>query len=118
MALPEQKITAAGNLWIRQMLFKNSGDANDGHTHNYDHLTLLAYGSVKVYVEDKSKVFTAPQMIFIKKGKSHHIEALEPNTVAYCVHALRDRDTADILDESQIPAGIDLSEVFKIAKDL
>jgi hypothetical protein len=47
-------------------------------------------------------------MIFIQAGKSHYIEALEDNTVAYCVHALRDKDTEEILDPSQIPAGIDV----------
>jgi len=46
-------------------------------------------------------------MIYIKQGKSHFIEALEDNTIAFCVHALRDKDTADILDPSQVPLGID-----------
>jgi hypothetical protein len=64
MGYPDTKITAASNLWLRQM-------------------------------------------IFIKAGKSHYIEALEDGTVAYCVHALRDKDTADILDPNQIPDGVD-----------
>lgn len=46
-------------------------------------------------------------MVFIKAGKSHFIEALEDGTVAYCVHALRDKDSAEILDPTQIPAGVD-----------
>ena len=46
-------------------------------------------------------------MIYIQKGKSHFIEALEDNTIAFCVHALRDKDTEDILDPDQIPLGID-----------
>ncbi len=89
------------------MRFVKAGDANEGHTHNYDHMTLLATGSVAVHVDGKTTNFVAPQMIFIKAGKSHYIEALEDNTVAYCVHALRDKDTEEILDPSQIPEGID-----------
>jgi quercetin dioxygenase-like cupin family protein len=106
MSYPDTRITAAGNLWIRQMYFEKAGDANEGHVHNYDHLTLLAHGSIKVHVDGNSTEFKAPQMVFIKAGKSHHIEALEEGTVAYCVHALRDKDTAEILDSSQIPLGI------------
>lgn len=110
MAYPETRITASGNLWIRQMNFKDIGDANEGHIHNYDHLTLLAYGSVKFHVDDKVTEFKAPQMIYVKAGKRHFIEALEPNTIAYCVHALRNAEAADaeILDPSQVPEGVDV----------
>jgi quercetin dioxygenase-like cupin family protein len=107
MALPENKFTCVSNLWLRQMVFKNKGDANDGHEHNYDHVTLLTNGSVRVNVEGNISEFKAPQIIYIKQGKSHFIEALEDNTIAFCVHALRDKDTEDILEPSQIPLGID-----------
>lgn len=106
MALPENKYTCAGNLWLRQMHFAKAGDANEGHVHNYDHLTLLAHGSVRVHVNGKTTDFKAPQMVFITRGQSHYIEALEDGTVAYCVHALRDKDTEEILDPSQIPEGV------------
>lgn len=107
MSYPETKITCATNLWLRQMHFAKAGDANEGHLHNYDHMTLLAHGSVNVHVDGNTTAFKAPHMIFIKAGKSHYIEALEDGTVAYCVHALRDKDTAEILDPDQIPAGVD-----------
>lgn len=107
MALPENRMTCVSNLWLRQMVFKKAGDANEGHEHNYDHVTLLTTGSVRVHVEGKTSDFVAPQMIYIKKGKVHYIEALEDNTIAFCVHALRDKDTEDIITQDQIPLGID-----------
>jgi quercetin dioxygenase-like cupin family protein len=107
MALPENRFTCVSNIWLRQMVFKNKGDANEGHEHNYDHVTLLTTGSVRVHVEGQTTDFVAPQMIYIKKGKSHFIEALENNTIAFCVHALHDSETGDILDPSQVPLGID-----------
>lgn len=107
MGYPDTKITSAANLWLRQMYFEKAGDANEGHIHNYDHMTLLAHGSVKVHVEGNTSEFKAPQMIFIKAGKRHFIEAIEDGTIAYCVHALRDKDTEEILDPDQVPAGID-----------
>ncbi len=114
MSYPETRITCASNLWLRQMHFAKAGDANEGHKHNYDHMTLLATGSVAVHVDGQTTSFKAPYMIFIQAGKSHYIEALENNTVAYCVHALRDKDTEEILDPDQIPAGVDPMATGKV----
>jgi quercetin dioxygenase-like cupin family protein len=114
MAEPVQKITCVKNLWLRQMLFVRAGDVNEGHVHTYDHVTLLAHGSVRVAVDGKTTEFEAPHMIYIKAGKLHHIEALEDGTIAYCVHALRDSETHDILDPDQIPIGIDPRDVCGI----
>jgi len=111
MAYPETKMTCVKNLWTRQMFFAKAGDRNEGHTHNYDHITLLAHDSVKVHVDDKTTEFKAPHMIYIQAGKRHFIEAIEDNTVAYCVHALRDKDSEDILDPDQIPLGIDTTNL-------
>lgn len=107
MAYPETKMSCVKNLWTRQMFFAKAGDANEGHVHNYDHITLLAHGSVRVHVEGNTTDFKAPQMIYVKAGKSHFIEALEDGTVAYCVHALRDKDSEDIINPDQIPLGVD-----------
>jgi quercetin dioxygenase-like cupin family protein len=115
MAYPEVKMSCVKNLWTRQMYFAKAGDANEGHIHNYDHTTLLAYGSVRVHVDGKTTDFKAPQMIYIQAGKSHHIEALEDGTVAYCVHALRDANTEEIIDPSQVPLGVDLRKIGNIA---
>lgn len=111
MAYPETKMSCVKNLWTRQMYFAKAGDANEGHIHNYDHTTLLAYGSVRVHVDGHITDFKAPQMIYIQAGKSHFIEALEDGTVAYCVHALRDANTEEIIDPSQVPLGVDVTKL-------
>jgi hypothetical protein len=37
----------------------------------------------------------------------HELVALEPNTVAYCIHALRlGNEVDDILDPSMVPEGV------------
>jgi quercetin dioxygenase-like cupin family protein len=89
------------------MHFEKAGDTEIGHTHQFDHLTLLAKGKLKVTVEGTASEFTAPHMIYIHKDKRHELQALTDDTVAYCIHALRDKDTGDILDPSMIPAGVD-----------
>ena len=105
---PEITIGCVANLWSRQMHFINKGDTEEGHTHQFDHLTLLAKGTLQVTVEGKASVFTAPHMIYIRKDKTHELVALENDTVAYCIHALRAGvGEGDILDPSFIPAGVD-----------
>ncbi len=104
---PHVQLGCVANLFSRQMHFKYAGDIEYGHTHSFDHLTLLASGSLRVTVEGKTTDFKAPHMIYIHKDKNHELVALEDNTVAYCIHALRDKDSGEILDPSMIPAGAD-----------
>jgi quercetin dioxygenase-like cupin family protein len=104
--MPEIKIGCVANLYSRMMHFKTAGDIEVGHTHQFDHLTLLAKGKLKVTVEGIVSEFTAPHMIYIHKDKVHELEALTDETVAYCIHALRDKETNEILDPSMIPAGV------------
>jgi quercetin dioxygenase-like cupin family protein len=88
------------------MHFAKVGDVNDGHTHIFDHQTLLGKGSVKVTVNGKVSEFTAPTIIFIRAGFEHQIEALEDDTICYCIHAIRDGERVeDIIDPADIPEG-------------
>jgi quercetin dioxygenase-like cupin family protein len=106
MRAPLIQIGCVANLFSRMMHFKKAGDIEIGHTHQFDHLTLLAKGRLKVTVEGVATEFTAPHMIYIHKDKVHELEALTDETVAYCIHALRDKDTGEILDPSMIPTGV------------
>lgn len=104
---PLIKIGCVANLYSRMMHFEKAGDTEQGHTHQFDHLTLLASGSLRVTIEGVATVFKAPHMIYIRKDKNHELVALEDNTVAYCIHALRDKNNEYILDPEMVPAGID-----------
>ena len=105
MNQPEIMLGMVSNLWSRQMNFINAGDIEHGHKHHFDHLTLLATGALRVTIDGKDTDYKAPYMIFISKDKHHELTALENNTVAYCIHALRDKDTGDIIDPSMYPNG-------------
>jgi hypothetical protein len=96
-----------GNIWVRQQNLDKAGDVSVGHQHKFDHVTLLSKGSVLVHVEGKEpKKFTAPTFIVIRKEYEHHVEALEDNTIYYCVFALRNIDgevVEDIFGEQHDP---------------
>lgn len=114
MKYPAIKLGCVANLFSRMMHFEKAGDTEIGHTHAFDHLTLLASGSLKVNVDGVCTEFKAPHMIYIHKDKVHELIALEDNTVAYCIHALRDGDGVDdIIDPSMIPNGVNISTISK-----
>jgi hypothetical protein len=98
MSSPEIKMLAISNVFSRLMHFKKAGDVEMGHTHSYDHGTLLSSGSVQVDMLDdnneivSTKTFVAPTFIFINKNNYHRITALEDNTVCACIHAIKTID--------------------------
>lgn len=111
MSSPDVHIGCVANLFSRMMRFAKAGDIEIGHKHQFDHLTLLAKGRLKVTVEGVSSEFTAPHMIYIHKDKVHELESLTDETVAYCIHALRDKESNEILDPSMIPEGVDPTSI-------
>jgi quercetin dioxygenase-like cupin family protein len=117
MSQPIIKVACVANLYTREMKFEKAGDTELGHKHPFNHITFLSSGKLKVETELGISEFTAPHMIYIHKDYLHELTALEDDTVAYCIHALRNGDGVDdIIDEDMIPKGINVSEIFEIAK--
>ena len=99
MALRET-IQIVSNVWCKMMKFENVGDFIEGHRHKFDHQTLLAKGKFNVILEGKDPFeVTAPAMLFIKKGLLHEFHAIERDSLAFCIHPIRDGERVeDILD--------------------
>jgi len=85
----------AGGLYDKQMTIKTDGYIA-GHVHNFDHMSILAKGSVIVDLNGVKTRYDAPAVITIKKGQSHDVHPLE-ESVWYCLHAtdLTDPDEID-----------------------
>jgi quercetin dioxygenase-like cupin family protein len=111
---PEVAIGCVANMFVRQMCFKQAGHTEQGHTHSFDHLTLLATGRLLVEVPQGTTIYSAPAMIFIHKDVAHKLTALEPNTLAYCIHGLRDLDVSeDIISTDMVPNGVDQHKLVR-----
>jgi hypothetical protein len=104
-----------GNIWVRSHTFAKVGDTNgEGHKHNFDHVTLLAVGSVLVEIEGhEPKRFDAPTFIVIDKNKAHKFTSLTDNVVYYCVFAVRDinGEVTDIYGDSNSPYCPNFSDI-------
>jgi quercetin dioxygenase-like cupin family protein len=100
-------ISIVSNCWVKQMKFEKAGHRHKGHSHTFDHQSLLAAGSVECNVNGAVSVHTAPTIIYIRAGLTHGFRALEDNTVMYCVHPLRDGERVeDIIAPETVPNGV------------
>ena len=73
------------------------------HKHKFDHLSILASGSIELIVDDTRRIVHAPACITIEADKHHGVKSLT-DVVWYCVHATECTD-ADKIDEVLIVAG-------------
>ena len=85
------------------------------HTHKFDHLSILAQGSIELIVDGKKSVIHAPACLTIEAGKHHGVKSLT-DVIWYCIHA------TDCVDESKIDdviiASADLQQVRQITRCL
>lgn len=84
----------SGNLYIRPMYLREAGAVVQGHTHNFDHTTIVFTGAVRVVAtlpdgRTVTQDFHAPAHMLIKKDVTHEITALEDHTQVWCVYAHR-----------------------------
>lgn len=113
MTNPVINIGVVSNIFVRQMHFQNVDDVELGHKHSFDHLTLLAKGQLRVAVNGSTTDYTAPTMIYIRAEYNHELTALVPDTVAYCIHGLRNEDkTGDLVDPAFVPEGVELRQLI------
>ncbi len=94
----------SGNIFIRPNVLEHQGQVNKGHTHNFDHTTIVFTGAVRVtcttpdgreYTQD----YHAPAHFLVKANYSHRIEALEDKTVYWCVYSHRNAQ-GDVIEQN------------------
>jgi hypothetical protein len=93
-----KELGAFGNVWIRLHVLRKAGQANQGHRHNFDHVTIVATGGVRCEIDGRPpQDFMAPVIIEIAKNIEHRFSALADDTTYYCVFAVRD-DAGQVTD--------------------
>lgn len=88
------------NIYLKKMSFPKNGCVYKGHHHEYDHVTLVASGKVRVRfgavpeasLPAEEKEYQGVSMFVTRGFRQHEITALEDNTVVCCVHAIRTKD--------------------------
>jgi quercetin dioxygenase-like cupin family protein len=77
----------AGGVYAKEMVIDEVGASMRQHKHHFDHLSILAEGSVWVKVDNNIRQYTAPSAINIEANKNHQIWAITVPVRWYCIHA-------------------------------
>jgi mannose-6-phosphate isomerase-like protein (cupin superfamily) len=85
------------------------------HSHKYDHLSVLAQGTIELVVDGVSTVMSAPNCLTVAAGKHHGVRAVT-NVVWYCIHATNCTDESEVDDV--LIGTPDLEQVKAIAQIL
>lgn len=102
MSSPTTDLKIVDNVFVKMHLFNNIGDIYKGHAHSFDHITLLATGSINMVHDKGEAIYKSPHLIVTPKGINHQFTALEPNTVFCCIHAIREKDDLDAIASPNI----------------
>jgi quercetin dioxygenase-like cupin family protein len=99
---PDWEHLSVDGIAIKQMYLKQAGTMVPQHAHRYDHTSMLATGSIRMWKEGQFIAdFTAPCPIFIKRGIKHTFQSLEDHTLIYCIHNASRLGRIEIVAEHQ-----------------
>jgi quercetin dioxygenase-like cupin family protein len=65
------------------------------HTHEFNHLSILARGRVAILIGEEIQVIEAPACLDVKAGLVHGVKAIE-DCVWYCIHATDEKDPVKV----------------------
>lgn len=107
VAHPDQPIRAdffsQDGVQVVQMHIPKAETYVPTHAHKYDHLSMLASGSVRFWQDGKLLGdFKAPHGFNIPKAVKHMFMSLEDNTVMYCCHNAMRRGEIEVLSEHHL----------------
>lgn len=91
----KSEFAIADNVMVIMNYLLKKGEELGDHAHVFDHITLLARGSVSMVHDNGSKEYHAPALIITPKGIKHRFTALEDQCLLCCIHACRDGDGVD-----------------------
>ena len=111
----------SGGVYAKKCIIKNGHEVAQ-HIHKFDHMSLLAKGCVVVHTAEKSDVYYEGEVIEIKAGIAHSVEAVNGDALWFCIHATNETDESKVDDvliqkkENMVDTGIvvDTGEVIKV----
>ena len=83
-----------GGVYAKETLIP-AGKVLSQHSHLHDHLSILAFGVVRLTTPEGSREISGPTCITIPAGIAHQITALT-NVAWYCIHATEDTNSETV----------------------
>lgn len=93
----------SGNIFVRPVHMAKEGDVVYSHNHPFDHTTIVFRGRVLIRAtfldgNEGSQIAEAPCHFLITAGIWHEIQALEDDTLLWCVYSHRDANGGVVQD--------------------
>lgn len=88
----ESEFQVIGNLFVKLNKLNKAGDLMRGHAHTFDHVTLLAIGSVWMRKNGEQVRHVAPKLLVTPAEVAHEFECIDGPALLCCIHAIRDGD--------------------------
>lgn len=83
----QPEIHIQDGIFTKLMPFAKAGDFTEQHRHEYDHLTIVAWGAVVVWQDNEFKGwYRAPTGIPVPAGVDHKFMSLMDDTLLLCIH--------------------------------
>lgn len=104
---PVVEIRMADDIFVKQIVIGRAGSFVPQHAHTWDHLSMIAAGSVNVWSDGRFLgKYRAPTGIVIEANAKHLFVTLEDNTIIYCIHSISRSGEVDIAHEHQIVGAV------------
>ena len=98
------EVAEADGIHVTQITIPAMGTYVPQHSHVYEHLTMLATGEMRVWVEGQIVGdFKAPAPIRIPAEKKHTFLALTDNVTFYCLHNVSRTGVVQELERHELP---------------
>lgn len=94
---PEIGVAGVGSVWLVRNHFRKAGQWAPGHSHPHDHLMLLTHGEIELVCNGLTTRYEADHILIIPKQTRHQIRAMQSKTTIWCIAALRDGETGEVI---------------------
>lgn len=100
----ETIISLVDGICIKSIRIPVAGTLVPQHSHVYDHVTMLAVGSMHVWAGDMYVgTFHAPQHLTIPGGVKHRFQSLTDGVVFFCIHNASRTGQVEELEQHELP---------------
>lgn len=91
------------SIFVKSIAIKHKHILVPTHSHEYDHCSFLAVGSIRVW-KDGTLLgdYHAPTGIIIDRHTKHEFLSLEDNTLVLCIHNIHSAENVEIHQENGI----------------
>lgn len=114
----ESEFQIISNLFVKLNWLRNAGDKMLGHSHTFDHVTLML-GKVWMRKGGEQDRHEGVKLLVTPAGIEHEFEAIDGPAILLCIHAIRDGDNEhDVAPPNITPEkALMLMAQFQLAKD-